>query len=176
MRFAAGLTPLPTAARVTAARSALRWRIVSTLVSGLIFGLIVYFLGRDWSATWTWVFIGLWVATSVFWLVISIVSLRNAKRDLGRISEGVAFYLDAEGVEFVTPAAPKVAWGDVSALKLVGHSAGAGPRIALMSNDALVAQVPVSFIDAAPEIVDSMVRAYSLGRVSLDVTALDKVL
>lgn len=175
-RFAAGLTPLPTAARVTRQRGALRWRIVSTVLSAVVLGLVIYFLGRDWPSAWTITIIALWAASSVFWLVVSAVGLRHAKRDLAAIQEGVAFYLDGHGVEFVTPAAGRVPWGDVTALRLVGHHFGAGPAVAVEAGGATVAKVPVSFIDAAPEIIDSAARAYSLGRIHLDTSALDKVI
>jgi len=174
-RFAAGLTPLPTAARVTQQRSALRWRIISTVISAVVLGLVIYFLGRDWPRTWTIVVVALWTASSVFWLVVSAVGLANAKRDLAAIQEGVAFYLDGRGVEFVTPVAARVPWENVSALRLVGRQPGAGPSVSLEADGAHIAKVPVSFIDAAPEIIDSAARAYSLGRVHLDTSALDRV-
>ena len=77
-RFSAGLTPLPTAARVTRQRGALRWRIGSTVVSALILGAVIYFLGRDWPPAWTYTFVGLWVASSAFWLTVSAVGLYRA--------------------------------------------------------------------------------------------------
>ncbi|MFT3888709.1 MAG: hypothetical protein QM713_11185 [Arachnia sp.] len=175
-RFSAGLTPLPTAARVTRQRGALRWRIGSTVVSALILFAVVWFLGRDWPRAWTYTVIGLWVVSSVFWLVVSSVGLKRAKRDLARIHEGVAFHFDADGVEFVNPGAGRVPWEDVSSLRLVGRFGGAGPAVAVFAQGAEVARVPLSFLDASPAVIDSAARAYSLGRVHLDVSALDRVL
>ena len=175
-RFSAGLTPLPTAARVTRQRGALRWRIGSTVVSALILGAAIYFLGRDWPPAWTYTVVGLWVASSAFWLTVSAVGLKRAKRDLARIHEGIAFHLDAVGVEFVHPAAGLVPWEDVTALRLVGHHGGAGPAVAVDAQGTEVARVPLSFLDAGPAVIDSAARAYSLGRVHLDVSALDRVL
>ena len=165
-RFAAGLTPLPTAARVTQKRGALRWRLISTLVSLAILGVMVF----------TIAIVAFWVASSAFWIVVSVVGLQRAKRDLGRIQDGVAFYFDPYGVEFVNPPAPAVPWDRVSALRLTGGLSGAGPSIVLEADGAEVAKVPASFVDAAPAVIDSAARAYSLGRVALGVTALDKVL
>lgn len=175
-RFAAGLTPLPTAARVTRARGALRWRIISTFISAAIFGAFWWFFGREMSQGWL-IGIGiLWLASTVFWLVVSIVGLSNAKRDLGRIPEGVAFYLDNTGVEFAWPTQAAVAWDDVSTLKLIGRSVGSrGPDVGLFSQGKEVARVPLSFLDATAEVIDSAARAYSLGKASLDVSALNRV-
>ena len=51
-RFAAGLTPLPTAARVAQKRGALRWRIISTVISlgalaGLTSVVMILMLGQS---------------------------------------------------------------------------------------------------------------------------------
>lgn len=174
-RFAAGLTPLPTAARVSRQRGALRWRVISTLISLVLLVVVIMFLGQDWPRPMTITIVALWVVSSAGWLVVSGVGLRNAKRDLSAIQEGVAFYLGPEGIEFVYPTASLVPWDDVSALKLVGHNFGAGPALSVEVQGAEVARVPVSFLDATPAVIDSVARAYSLGRVHLDIAALDHV-
>lgn len=174
-RFAAGLTPLPTAARVTRARGMLRSRIISTVISLLLLGVIWWFFGRDWSRAWTIGIISFWILSSLFWLVLSIVGLNRAKQDLSKIPEGVAFYLDPRGVEFVTPVSAQVAWADVSALKLVGRQFGAGPDLVVEANGQRVAKVPVSFLDATPAVIDSAARSYSLGSVHLNIKALDNL-
>lgn len=175
-RFAVGLTPLPTAARVTQRRAALRWRIITTVISLAILAAILLTIGRDWSREMTTAVVALWVASSGCWLVVSIVGLQRAKRDLGRIHDGVAFYIDPHGVEFVDPPHPLVPWFEVTALQLVGRSRGAGPRIALDAAGRRIVGVPISFLDATPAVIDSAARAYSLGRVHLDVSALDRLL
>lgn len=175
-RFAAGLTPLPTAARVAQKRSALRWRIISTVISLAILAVIILTLGRDWPRDWTIAMVAIWVGSSAFWIAVSVFGLQRAKRDLGRIQDGVAFFLDPDGVEFVTPPAPPVPWDRVTALKLAGGLSGAGPSVVLEADGVAVAKVPASFVDASPAVIDSAARAYSLGRVGLDVSALDRVL
>lgn len=175
-RFAAGLTPLPTAARVARQRGAMRWRIASTLVSVALLAAVLWF-GRDtFSTGWLIFLIVAFAVTTIFWMVVSIVGLQNAKKDLARIQEGVAFYLDQRGIEFHFPQRVDVAWADVSALKLVGRSLGAGPDLAVESNGEIVARVPLSFLDATPQYIDSAAQAYSLGRVRLETEALDSVL
>ena len=165
----------PTAARVTRARGALRWRIISTVVSAILFAVFVVFFGANLTRGWL---IGLgiaWGLSTVFWLAVSIVSLTKAKRDLGRIPEGVAFYLDGRGVEFAWPTQASVPWADVTAFKLVGRDALRGTSVVVERRGSEAGRVPVSFLDATPEMLDSAARAYSLGRVWLDVSALDRV-
>lgn len=175
-RFAAGLTPLPTAARVTKARGLLRWRIISTVISLVLLGVFWWFFGREWSRGWTIGIASFWILSSAFWLVLAGISLSRAKKDLLAIPDGVAFYLDPCGIEFVHPVATKVLWTDVTAFKLAGRGFGAGPQFVVEANGHTVARVPFSFLDASPAVVDSAARAYSLGRVSLDATALDNLL
>ena len=175
-RFAAGLTPLPTAARVTRQRGALRWRIVSSLISAALLAALAWF-GRDTVSTgWLIFLVVAFAVTTVFWMSVSIIGLHNAKKDLARIQEGVAFYLDQRGIEFHYPVRVDVDWADVSALKLVGRSLGAGPDLAVERHGEIVARVPLSFLDATPQYIDSAAQAYSLGRVRLDTEALDSVL
>ena len=173
-RFAAGFTPLPTAARVSRQRGALRWRVISSLISLGLLVAFIYFLGRDWPRGWTITIVSLWVASTVFWFAISIVGFRRAKRDLGGIHEGVAFYLDGQGVEVVHPTPARIPWDQVSSFKLGGHNFGAGPQLVIEANGQTVTRVPVSFLDATPAVIDSAAQAYSLGRVRPD-TRLDRV-
>lgn len=174
-RFVAGLTPLPTAARVSRQRGALRWRIISTLISGALLAALMFWLYRDWPEVSKWVIGSLWVASSAVWLIVSLVGLSRAKRDLAMIQEGVAFYLDPVGIEFVYPRQARVPWAQVTAFKLVGHNLGAGPALSVESEGEEIARVPVSFLDATPAVIDSMAQACSLGRVRLDISTLDHV-
>ena len=175
-RFAVSFTPLPTAARVTKQRSALRWRWVTTAISLAILAALIYFFDTDWSRWWTWVFLSLWVASSVFWLVASLVGLSRAKRDLGRIHAGVCFYIDPEGIDFVIPEAGRMRWEDIEAVTVVGGRGGAGPRLAVVVESRPMATVALSVLDASPSVIDSMVRAHSLGRHRLAAARLEALI
>lgn len=174
-RFAAGLTPLPTAARVSRARAGLRWRIGTTVVSVALLIAFYFFWGRDLSSSWLIGFAVLWLGSSAFWLAVSAWQLHSSKQDLASIQEGVAFYLDPRGIELVYPHAAVLPWSEVTALKLVGRNRGPGPKVVIEARGESHASVPLSFLDAAPEVIDSAVQAYSLGRVRLDTAALDSI-
>lgn len=175
-RFAAGLTPLPTAARVSRQRGAIRWRVISSIISAVVVVIFVVVLGESWPLGWLVFIAAAWVLSTAFWMGLSIWQLHAAKKDLAGIPEGVAFYLGPQGVEFVYPEAVRVAWADVTALKLAGRGFGPGPRVVLEAQGTDVAAVPLSFLDATAEVIDSAARAYSLGRIRLDTVALDNVL
>lgn len=175
-RFVAGLTPLPTAARVTQQRRALRVRLISSLISLALLTVFIVFFGRDWARGWTITIVVLWVLSTAFWFLVTVDALRRAKRDLAKIPEGDAFYLDPQGVEFVFPHPARVTWGEITAFKLVGRNFGAGPCLSVHAGGTEIARVPVSFLDATAAVIDSAAQAYSLGRVRLDTAALDSIL
>lgn len=172
-RFAVGFTPLPTAARVTKQRSALRWRWVTTAISVAVLAAIIYFFDTDWNSWWTWMFIALWVASSVFWLIASMVGLSRAKRDLARIQPGACFYIDPEGIEFVQPRRVALLWETIEDIRIIGGRGGAGPRLAIVAGGQQMADVALSVLDAGPSVIDSMIRAHSLGRHRLDAARLE---
>ena len=117
----------------------------------------------------------LWGLSSAFWIGLTMFWLARAKRDLASIGQGVALYIDAEGLEFVQPTPAKASWAQISALKVTGSGFGAGPRLVMEVSGAPVTSMPISFLDAMPAAIDSAVGARSLGRVRLDVSDMDKM-
>lgn len=175
-QFAVALTPLPTAARVTKHRSAIRWRVISAVISLAILIAIVVFLNPGWSQGWLFFFFGLWVLSTGIWMAISMVGLHRAKRDLASISHGDAIRITRQGLEFLHPETVHATWSSISALKITGASLGAGPKLVMEVDGQPAAQVPMSFLDAMPSAIDSAVTAHSLGRVRLDVSDMDRML
>ncbi|MDO5735277.1 MAG: hypothetical protein Q4P15_02255 [Propionibacteriaceae bacterium] len=174
-RFTVGLTPLPTAARVSRQRSALKMRIISALISlALLVGFLVFF-DPGWSTELMIGFGAIWVATTAIWLTITAVGLHRAKRDLALIGQGTALYIDARGVEFAQPQSVRATWSDITALRISGSSLGAGPRLIMDVGGKTAASVPMSFLDATPSAIDSATSAHSLGRVRVDVSGLDRM-
>ncbi|RMB62021.1 hypothetical protein [Tessaracoccus antarcticus] len=174
-RFAVGLTPLPTAARVARQRSALRMRIISALISLAVLVGILVFLNPGWSRELVIGFIAIWVATSAIWLGLTTVGLQRAKRDLASIGHGDAFYIDGRGIEFVHPTTVHATWSEITALRIAGGSLGAGPSLVMEVGGQRAATIPLSFVDATPSAIDSATSARSLGRVRVDVSGMDRM-
>lgn len=175
-RFTVGLTPLPTAARVARQRSALRMRIISTVISLAVLLVFVFFFNPGWShAALVWIFV-IWGLTTAVWFTLSVVGLSRAKRDLAAIGHGDALVIDGHGVEFLHPTPVRASWGEISALKITGPSFGAGPNLVMEVNGQPAAKIPMSFLDAMPSAIDSAAGARSLGRVRVDVSDMDRML
>ncbi|MGV8845255.1 hypothetical protein [Tessaracoccus sp.] len=174
-RFAIGLTPLPTAARVTRQRSALRMRIISALVSlAVLVGILVFF-NPGWSTGLVIGFVAVWVLTTAIWITVTAVGLHRAKRDLASIGHGDALYIDTTGIEFAHPQSVSADWSGISALRVAGGSLGAGPSLVMEVDGRRAASIPLSFLDATPSAIDSATSAHSLGRVRVDVSGLDRM-
>lgn len=174
-RFAVSLTPLPTAARVAGRRRALWWRVGSSIISGAILAVLIFVVYPEWDGLFRTIAIVVWVVTSLLWLIGSIVSLQRAKADLAAIGPGQALFIDQQGLEFVYPEHRWLTWQQLSALKLSGPNLGAGPRLVALANGQPVAKIPMSFLDAPAETIDSVVRAQSRGTARLDVSDLDRL-
>ena len=173
-RFSVHLTPIPTSSRVARQRRTLRWRWLTFAISTVILAVILIWFRPDWPTPWIVLGAVLWVGSSVFWLVVSLVSLSNAKKDLTRIPDGVAFHIDPEGLSFVWPKRVAVPWSKIERLPVVGGSGGAGPRIAVDADGQRAVEVPLSFLDASPAVLDSMITACSLGEHRLDAAKLER--
>lgn len=174
-RFIVSLNPLPTAARVAVRRRALWWRVGSTLISGAILALLIFVVYPEWDGLLRNIAIGIWVVTSLAWLIASIWSLQRAKADLAIIGPGEALFIDQNGLEFVYPQHRWLTWQQLSALKLAGPNLGAGPQLVAVADGQPVAKIPMSFLDAPAETIDSVVRAQSRGTARLDVSDLDRL-
>ena len=170
------LTPLPTAARVSRQRSAMRMRIVTTVISLVVLLVLVTQLGARIPATVLWSMAGIWGVSTVVWLSLSGMALSRAKRDLASIGHGVALHIDGQGIEFFHPEPVAANWSEISSLRLEGRNFGAGPRLSMEVDGSTVASIPISFLDATASAIDGAARARSGGRVGVDTSAMDRML
>lgn len=175
-QFTVDLTPLPTAARVATHRRALRWRIISALISLAVLIVVFFIVRPGWSSTWAIVVVVLWAISTGVWIGVTAWSLARAKRDLASIDHGTALAVTRQGMEFYHPTTEQADWSRISAVKISGSGFGAGPDLVMEVDGAPAAKVPMSFLDAMPSAIDSAVTAHSLGRVRLDVSDMDNIL
>ncbi|RRD47297.1 hypothetical protein [Tessaracoccus sp. OH4464_COT-324] len=170
-RFVVSLTPVPTAARVARQRRALKWRIVSTAMSLGILAAIYSFRPPEMRLVWHILFIGAWLGSSLFWLAANIVRLHLAKRDLARIEPRPCLTIEPEGMAFHWPTVARLRWSEITAVRVASGGA-AGPKLAVDARNSTV-DVPLSFLDASPAVLDGMIRALSLGEHSIEARKLE---
>ncbi len=179
-RFAIQLTPLPTAARVSKQRAA--WKLHTIFAAGTLLVFVLLWVGplRGFTADWpSWALptaVVLWAIGTAIRMGITLWALARAKRDLASIGDGVALFIDGEGIEFRHPQPVMARWSQITGLKLAGSSLGAGPELIMEVAGNRAAAIPLSFLDAMPAAIDSAVLARSMGRIRLDVSAMDKMI
>lgn len=186
-RFTVGLTPLLTASRVAKQRSALRFQLILTAVIGAV--LLLAWLGpqflpygprrllTDVLPSWSLPTVAVvWALWTLGQLGVTVWALARAKRDLTAIGHGEAIAIDAEGIEFLHPTSIRARWADVTGLRISGSALGAGPELKLEVQGEVVAKIPISFLDAMPAAIDSAVGARSMGRIRVDVSAMDRMI
>lgn len=185
--FVVGLTPSPTAARVSRQRSSLRLQIIFAAIFGAV--LLMIWLGpqllpggvgqamQNMLPAWGLPAIAAsWALATLVRIGVTVFFLSRAKRDLMSLDQGTAFYIDPAGMEFVRPRQVRARWAEITALKISGPSWGAGPRLRLEVAGQEVVSIPASFLAVSPGDIDSAVRARSMGRIGLDASDLDRML
>lgn len=116
------------------------------------------------------------VALSLARVVITGVRLWRARRTIGRIPLGPAFQIDNHGVVLATVGTgERIGWPDIRVVKGRGKLFNPGPRLEFGWQPDGHWSVPIIQLDAAPKSIDSALRAFSLGRFGLDLSAVDDI-
>ena len=175
-RLAVAYDPAPTAARAARIRGGIRSRIFSALLSLVLLGVLIYFFGESWGRTWVIAMVAMWAASTAVGFLVSFLSLRSARKDLAAIGQGDALRIDGGGVELLHGIPTRARWQETSAVRLSGRHAGRGPDVVLEVGGRAAGRVPLSFLGITPSALDSALFAYSLGRLRLDASHLDRML
>ncbi len=156
-------------ATVTKRRRAVRGRIVSLVITAAL-AVVIYLWQRAAFGPALWVFYGVALAISSGWLLVAYLAYRQARTDLDRMGQGIAVRIDRVGV---TVAGVSARWSEVTALTTVAGGLGRGPALRLEWTGGPPGQVPLDQIPTFPATLDTTARAYSAGRVGVDLGALD---
>lgn len=166
--FPVFFNPEPAVARYQALRRAIKGRIFGLVLSLAIWAAIGWF-NRDNLDTFFWTILGVSVGLSVVLLVRTVVQSRRAKKEIGRLHEGLAFGIGRGGV-FLDD---YLAWEDVDRLVAVpGGSRGSG-RLVVVASNGVWREIPVDWLSHTPSAVDNAVRALSGNRHHVDLCPLD---
>lgn len=174
--FVVGYNPVPTANLVSTRRTRMMMRIVSLAITLAINALFLYFT-RDQGGAWRWWVAGVSTAISVVYLAVSVIQVWRASRALARIGHGEALQIGRDGLVFdpqgqgvVIPAEQLAFFGTG------GRAPVPGSNLVIRTTDGAQFRVPLMYLDAMPGTLDGAIRAYSGGRLELDVSSLDSML
>ncbi|WP_420175961.1 hypothetical protein [Luteococcus sp. OSA5] len=172
--YVVAYNPVPMAHAVAQLASRL-WQSALWFVLGLaLWGGLWWWQREKWGMPWVLIVL---VALGAVRLLVTLVRLLQARRNLGRISQGPALESGRSGLRLHTleGAVLDLDWDDVKALRVAGLKLAAGPELVVEARQGKVWSVPLSFLDALPGTIDGGVRATSAGRHGLDLSGLDRI-
>lgn len=144
---------------ISLAISVVWWLIFSPELYSLLFWLLIF------SVAW-----------SLLRVLSTIVKLRRARKTTSQVPLGPAFQIDNDGLVLSTvPEGERVGWPDVRLIKGRNKFFNPGPRIEFAWGSDRTWSVAIIVLDAAPSVIDSALRAFSLGRFGLDLSAVDEI-
>lgn len=113
---------------------------------------------------------------SVGQLVWSIVQRYQARKATSRIPLGPAFQIDNQGLVLATvPEGERIGWPEIRLVKGRNRRFDPGPRLEFGWEEGKQWSVPIIALDAPPVVLDSALRAFSLGRFGLDLSSVDDI-
>jgi hypothetical protein len=157
------------ARRADRRRRLFRSRMISLAITVVIVaGLAIWLRSRGQPAA-LWLS-GVIIVASASWAAVYYALFRRARRELSELGEGAAIRVSRGGVAVAGLAG---SWRDVSSLRTSKGGLGRGPRLSLELRDGRTSSVALDQVSVLPATLDSTVRAYSGGRLGVDLTALD---
>lgn len=160
--------PAPAVARWHAKRRMIWSRAVSLVLSLVIWG-VIWWLNKDNVFPGFWWFLGLSVGLSVALLVLAIVRTVQAKRDIGRLHEGLALGIGRGGL-FLDGYLP---WERVESLVTRPGGGDRSVRLIVTATTGAWKELPLEWLSHSPSAVDGAVDALSGRRFRIDLAAFD---
>lgn len=171
-----GMLDHPVLFDTDAARAAVRaasrnrtWRIASLVISVLI-SLAIWWFFREQFGDLTWAWIGVALVLPLGYLVVAVVRELVARRDAGRVGQGLALGVGRRGLFLRDVAVP---WPEVGAVRARSGRLGASDRLVVETRAGQRLELPLGYLTTAPAGLDGAVFALSGGRVRVDFSALD---
>lgn len=168
-------SPVAMAQRAAGIRALLIRSTIGLVISVVISGLWYYFFRPEPTSFLFWLLVGS-VGYSLARVVVQFVQLRRARKTTGQIPLGPAFQIDNHGLVLSTvPAGERIGWAQVRLVKGCNRFFNPGPRLEFSWDPDRNWSVPIIVLDAPPSVIDSALRAFSLGRFGFDLSSVDDI-
>lgn len=158
--------------RVERWRRMVRSRLISLGISVVVL-TVVLFWQRDRLMANPVATFGVYAVVlliGIAWLVGVLLAYRAARRTADGVGTGVALRVDRRGLEI---AGQQVGWQHLAALRAAKGSWPGGPVLQAVRGDGAEVSVALEQLAIRPATLDSAVRAYSSGRLGIDLSELD---
>lgn len=168
-------TPVAMARRVAMLRSLMLRQWLGVGIS-LLISVVWWFIFRpEIYSLLFWLLIGS-VGLSLIRVLLSIVRLWRARRTASQVPLGPAFQIDNHGIVLASVATgQRIGWPDVRLVKGRDRLFNPGPKLEFAWQEGGRWSVPIIMLDAPPKLIDSALRAFSLGRFGLDLSAVGDI-
>ena len=117
-----------------------------------------------------WILTGVVLGLVVLWTVVVLLGFLRARKELRDVPPGIAVRMGRPGVVVGTAFSR---WTDVVALEVVPGGLGRADRLRLRNQAGATGLVPLDQVVVHPATLDGTARAYSAGRVGVDLSRLD---
>ena len=160
-----GFNPVPAAERVARWHAIVKSRLI--ILALLALGSIaLWSLRRSWLSEFSWL-ISFMVAASLIWIVAAWVLWYVSKKDLKALGEGVALSLTYQSVSL---RGQQIAWEDVTRVAARSGGPWRSPLLVVECQNAPSVSLPLDYLDRTPGELDNAIRAFSRGRVGVDLS------
>lgn len=160
-----GFNPVPAAERVARWSAIIHSRLIQLGVVGAIL-VALWFLKRSWLETF-WYLALITIVLGVAWILGATALWWLAKRDLAALPEGPAMTIGRDGV---TARGEHTPWSDVTALRTRAQGPWRSPLLLVERRTGAPVRLPLDYLDRTGGELDNAVRAYSQGRLGVDLT------
>lgn len=168
-------SPVAMAQRAAGFRKLLFRQWFGVFISAAISGLWWFFFRPETFSFLFWLLIGS-VVLSLVRVVVTIIKLRRARKTTSQVPLGPAFQIDNHGVVLATtPDGERIGWPEMRVVAGRGKILNPGPRLEFAWGAGRSWSVPIIVLDAPPSVIDSALRAFSLGRFGLDLSSVDEI-
>lgn len=151
-----------------------RRRFLSRVFSlAITLGLMVAFYiwqREQFRGAALWLVYGIVLAISLGFAVFALLAWLQARKIVAGLGQGIALRIGRPGVEI---AGTYVPWDGLASLAVRKGKLGHGSQFTVTGVDGRRLAVPLDQLDVFPATLDSTARAYSGGRLGVDLRALD---
>ncbi|MGL5406751.1 MAG: hypothetical protein ACRDAX_08250 [Propionibacteriaceae bacterium] len=162
-----GFNPVPAAERVARWHAIVKSRlIILTLLA--IASVALWFFRRSWLSEFSWL-LGFMAVASVIWIAAAWLLWYVSKKDLKALEEGIALSLTYQGVAL---RGQQIAWEEVT--RVVARSGGPwrSPLLIVEHRNLPSLSLPLDYLDRSPGELDNAIRAFTRGRLGLDLSGI----
>lgn len=159
--------PVPAAERVARWHGVLRSRLIMLAISVVLSVAVFVWQQQKFNGLGI-VLLAVFNLVPLVWVVVAAVYGQIAKRDLATVGEGVAMRIHRGGIDVD---GRTLGWPQVRSVAARTRGPGRSPMLVVAGTDGSSSELAMEQLDVMPSQVDDALRAFTSGRLGLDLSA-----